>query len=404
MVGPCHQIARDSSKSRKAMGEIMSKLSKLRFCPRVRSNRSAVAAALLAFAFGGAAHAFDQGGDNGGSNEPLVLQSEGSFFVGGQDLKSDALNSSAASAGTVTIDQMYVQYQIPVSKRGEAKTSVIMIHGCCLSAKSWEETPDGRMGWNEYFVRRGHPTYVPDQVSRGRSGFDATALNEIALGLDGKTAKDIPFIYSIGHEGAYTSFRFGATVGVPYSDEQFPVKYADEFYKQLVPDLNGFLGSPYPPTPNPTYNDLSALAIRLGGAVIIGHSESGFFPENAALVSTSHIKGMVSIEPGGSCTTTNPSTLPLTAAQIKTLAMIPTLVIYGDHLVGSWLNSYANCQAYAAAIKAAGGDITFVHLPDVGIHGNSHMMMIDKNNLQVADVILNWIDKHVDRNNGYGGH
>ena len=63
----------------------------------------------------------------------------------------------------------------------------------------------------------------------------------------------------------------------------------------------------------------------------------------------------------------------------------------------------ANCQAYAAAIKAAGGDITFIHLPDIGIRGNSHMMMVDKNNLQVADVIIKWFDQHVDNHNEYGG-
>ena len=81
----------------------------------------------------------------------------------------------------------------------------------------------------------------------------------------------------------------------------------------------------------------------------------------------------------------------------KTLAKAPTLVIFGDNLNGSWLNAYSNCQQYAAAIKAAGGDITFVHLPDIGIRGNSHMMMIDMNNLQVADVITDWVAKHVDR-------
>ena len=45
-----------------------------------------------------------------------------------------------------------------------------MLHGATLTGKSWETTPDGRMGWDEYFVRKGHPVYVPDQVGRGRSG------------------------------------------------------------------------------------------------------------------------------------------------------------------------------------------------------------------------------------------
>ena len=32
--------------------------------------------------------------------------------------------------------------------------------------------------------------------------------------------------------------------------------------------------------------------------------------------------------------------------------------------------------------------------PDQGIRGNSHMMMQDRNNLQIADLILKWIDGH----------
>ena len=67
---------------------------------------------------------------------------------------------------------MYVQYQIP--ENGNRHVPVVMVHGCCLSSKTWETTPDGRMGWNEYFVRKDRPVYLADQVSRARSGFDPT--------------------------------------------------------------------------------------------------------------------------------------------------------------------------------------------------------------------------------------
>lgn len=40
--------------------------------------------------------------------------------------------------------------------------------------------------------------------------------------------------------------------------------------------------------------------------------------------------------------------------------------------------------------------MTFISLPKIGIHSNSHMFMQDKNNLQVADVIVKWIDHHVE--------
>ena len=69
---------------------------------------------------------------------------------------------------------------------------------------------------------------------------------------------------------------------------------------------------------------MAALAVKLNGAVLMGHSESGFFPEQAALIDPTGVKGIVSIEMP--CTTT------LKPQQLATLAKIPTLVMFGDHL------------------------------------------------------------------------
>jgi hypothetical protein len=99
---------------------------------------------------------------------PLTIARQGSFFVGGRDVKSDTLSTlpAYASSGTITFDQMYVRYQVPVGTLG---IPITLIHGCCLTGKTWETTPDGRMGWDEYFVRHAHPIYVIDidQVWRG---------------------------------------------------------------------------------------------------------------------------------------------------------------------------------------------------------------------------------------------
>ena len=70
----------------------------------------------------------------------------------------------APAGGEITVNQMYVQYQVPPN--GDRHVPVVMVHGCCLSSKTWETTPDGRMGWDEYFVRRDRPVYLADQVSR----------------------------------------------------------------------------------------------------------------------------------------------------------------------------------------------------------------------------------------------
>ena len=47
-------------------------------------------------------------------------------------------------------------------------------------------------------------------------------------------------------------------------------------------------------------------------------------------------------------------------------------------------------------MKKAGGDAEMMHLPKMGIKGNSHMLMQDRNNLDLADLLLEWIDKHVE--------
>jgi len=50
-----------------------------------------------------------------------------------------------------------------------------------------------------------------------------------------------------------------------------------------------------------------------------------------------------------------------------------------------------------ALLVAASGDVQTMHLPKLGIKGNSHMLMQDRNSLQLADLIIDWLDKHVDR-------
>jgi hypothetical protein len=52
-------------------------------------------------------------------------------------------------------------------------------------------------------------------------------------------------------------------------------------------------------------------------------------------------------------------------------------------------------QMYVQYQKDAGGDAEMMYLPDLGIKGNSHLLMQDRNNLDVADLLLDWIDKRV---------
>src|SRR6516165_10637467 len=319
--------------------------------------------------------------------KPLVLASQGSFFIGGEIKKVPTRGGGAQE--DITVNQMYVQYQIPPS--GSQHVPVVMVHGCRLSSKTWETTPDGRMGWNEYLVRKNRPVYLADQVSRARSGFDGTKINAVRSGALPPT--DLPNVLTASHQTAWAVFRFGPKFGTPFPDGQFPVESADELYKQMIPDLNALL-----PSPNPTWTNMAALAKKLNGAVLMGHSESGFFPEQAALIDPAGIRGIISIEMP--CVTNFP------AEQIATLAKIPTLVMFGDHLgdvkggIANWMNSYEGCEKFVQQVNAAGGDAEMMYLPKLGVKGNSHMLMQDKNNLQLADMIMSWIDKHVDAKKG----
>jgi hypothetical protein len=83
----------------------------------------------------------------------------------------------------------------------------------------------------------------------------------------------------------------------------------------------------------------------------------------------------------------------LTAADIQILKRIPILIVVGDHFTIPQPDEA--CAKEIQQINGAGGDITFLSLPAIGIHGNSHMMMMDNNNLQIADILIEWIDKHV---------
>jgi pimeloyl-ACP methyl ester carboxylesterase len=321
---------------------------------------------------------------------PLVLKAQGSFFVGGekaQQTKGEL--GDLGLGGHITVNQMYVRYMVP--QGGERNVPVVMVHGATLTGKSWETTPDGRMGWDEYFVRKGHPVYVPDQVGRGRSGFNQAIFNNVRAGSAPPASQPVWLRFS--DEGVWPNFRFGAKPGAPFPDSQFPVTAVDELSKQGVPDVS-FGGLP---TPNPTWKALSDLAGQLGGAVLMGHSQSGSFPLEAALLDSRATRGLVLVEPGRCPAYTDD--------QVGTLAKVPILVVFGDHrdnptglpTLPTWQARFEACQALIARLRSAGSQAEMLDPTTRGIRGNSHMIMQDKNHLQIADLVLQWIDERVTR-------
>jgi pimeloyl-ACP methyl ester carboxylesterase len=318
------------------------------------------------------------------SESPLVLKSRGSFYVGGEPVEKTAVElGSLGPDDRITVNQMYVEYMVPA---GTPKVPVVMVHGATLSGKTYDTTPDGRMGWYEYFVRKSHPVYVVDQVGRARSGFDQSAFNNVRAG---KMLPDQqPNLLRLADRfGSWTNFRIGPEPGKAFPDTQFPVEAAAEMSAQSVPDLLGTSRAP-----NPNWKALSDLALQVDGAVLLTHSQSGPYPLRAALINAKGIRAIVMVEPG----TCNGKMH--TDDEIAKLAKTPIFVLFGDHLASptglpgpSWENRYDDCKLFKARVDAAKGDVRVMTTVDSGVRGNSHMMMMDKNNLQIADLILAWI-------------
>ena len=306
---------------------------------------------------------------------PLALKDQGSFFVNGEVVKTD--NPGGGNGpGRIVVNQMYVEYAIPSLQKSRA-WPVIMVHGSGHTGKTYDTTPDGREGWKNYFLRKGITVYVVDQVGRARSGWDPTPINNAESQSDPKL---IPKggIVRFTYERAWSVFRFGPTPDEWWPDSKFPKDHLDQYMAQLAPNTEATLPQP----PRKTVDALIALLSKIGPAIVMVHSQSGVYGTLTALARPDLVKGYVNIEGRTGC--------DLTPDQIITMAKVPWLVVAGDH---EW-NGEEQCRKSVAAVKDGGGSASFLATYEHGVRGNTHMMMMDINNLQIADWIINWIDKN----------
>jgi hypothetical protein len=371
---------------------------------------------------------------------PVTLEDQGSFFVGGVIKTTEHASTPFAPPGQpppgptpqqITIGQMYVQFQIP-ARRSAPGWPVIMVHGSTHTGAALESTPDGREGWYPYFVRRGISTYVVDQSGRGRSGFDQSVLHEAEARLTASDAAGaaelLPAMQRITNNGAWTAW-FGhllpagsnitngrlilhgeagdpelGTAAEPHIAPLFPMEAVAEYYKQLVPNAEATLpGStctsctPQAITPQNTWTpqNLATLVEQLGGAIVATHSQSGMMGHHMVriLKERGHanlVKALITVE--GGCS------LPQSGLSAADFDAIPYLALKGDYTATS-----AQCQETVDAISARRADkvgtaqAEYLKLDEIGMLGVTHMMMLDKNNLEIADLMIDWVGKHVDK-------
>lgn len=92
--------------------------------------------------------------------EPLIIQEQGSFAVGGAISYTPGTysNNAPTSAGqSIHGDHLYAFYQVPQAPKS---LPIVMLHGAYQSARSWETTADGREGFQNIFLRRHFPVYL----------------------------------------------------------------------------------------------------------------------------------------------------------------------------------------------------------------------------------------------------
>ena len=310
--------------------------------------------------------------------EPIALRDMGSFHVGGriieitgQPVKEVVFTPGGVPAkvdpnGKYQVEQMYVQYFLPQNKKG--KLPLLLWHGGGLSGVTYETKPDGGDGWMQYFIRKGWDTYVSDAMERGRSGWTSTFKGE---------AMSLPFgdpweRFRMGPPGSWND---DPSKRVSYPGMQFPAEAYGQFMKQGVPR--------WVTTDNEIIKAYIELVDKICPCAVLVHSQSGTFGYKVLEARPDKVKALVAVEP----------TLGGDLSKIASVKSTPIVVIIGDNAKEHprWKNIRQNSVKYGEAFKAAGGSFDLIDLPDAGIKGNSHMVMMDKNSDQVADLIQKWL-------------
>jgi pimeloyl-ACP methyl ester carboxylesterase len=349
----------------------------------------------------------------------LHIARQGVMYLGGRYGMADTIPDSLVKIS----GQAYVFYQIPARVRHDFP--LVLIHGSQQTGANFLGTPDGRSGWIDYFVKRGWQVYVVDQPGRGKSGYSPEVYGP-QTGPNPASAV----------ENRFTAPELNPTWPQAILHTQWPGgpgsgtrgQYAfDQFYMSQVPNM---------PNTNLQYElttrAMVELLAKIGPSVIVTHSMAGplswLIPFAAG---SDQVKAILALEPSGPTTNadgtvpsqlwgltptpityepaiTDPAELGLTrrppagpdvygcflqaepAHTLPWLAGIPIAVVTTE---ASYHAPYDGCTS--AYLTQAGVTNEHIQLGEHGIHGNAHMMMLEKNNLEIAALLERWLIDHL---------
>ena len=355
---------------------------------------------------------------------PAQPGSDPYFFVGG--------SYAADGAKQFMSGQMYVRHLAPAEKT--RPFPIVMVHGTGQTGTNFLGTPDGRPGWGQFFAAKGYDVYVVDQVGRGRSGQSPESYGPYMR----LSTYDMASIYT-GQENyrlfpqasLHTQWPGGA--GVP-GNAAF-----DQFYASQVESIASGVKTE-------ELNDpaLIALLVKIGPAVLLTHSQAGVFGWKVGDSRPDLVKAIVAVEPNGppfhdvdfkggsewyaegaalarpwGITRVPLDFVPAAASpsdlvvqrqaqadgpdlvrcnlqggvprQLPNLAKVPIVIVTSE---SSFRATMDHCTS--KFLTQAGVANEHLRLPSVGVHGNGHMMMLEKNNLDVASVLADWIHRKVE--------
>ena len=316
------------------------------------------------------------------SGNVLQISEQGSFAVGGTIL-TDSLGH------TYHGDHAYVFYQKPVHAR---KYPLVFAHGVGQFSKTWETTPDGREGFQNIFLRRSFSTYLVDQPRRGNAG---------------RSTETITISPAFDEEEWFNRFRIGI-----YPDYFKGVQFCrnketlNQFFRQMTPNIGS--------GDFEVYSDAyAALFDKIGPAIFVTHSQGG--PVGwCTLLKTDNIKAIVAYGAGGGIPfprgqvpeegkilTLSKKTegIEVSMSDFMKYTKIPIIVYYGDNLpetnerpeLYEWTRRLHLMRKWAALLNKHGGDVTVIHLPEIGLYGNTHFPFSDLNNVEVANHLSKWL-------------
>ena len=323
----------------------------------------------------------------------IVLETQGSFAFGGTVTTGD-------NGDTFHGDHGYVQYQIP---RNARQLPLVMWHGGGQFSKTYETTPDGRDGYQNIFLRKGFTTYIIDQPGRGRAGRSTV----------GTTIPDaVP-----GDANLFTIFRLGIwTPPDPpmfFPGVQFPqdAESLDQYFRQVTPDTGGDAAGVTGVDRGAAVSSDAVAAVldRIGPAILITHSASGA-PGWLTALKSDNVKAIISYEPTVFLVPEGvppppPGFAPavsVSPAGFQRLTEIPIQIVFGDNIatepqgifgIDLWVRAVPAADAFVEMLNVRGGDAQVLHLPEVGLRGNTHFPFSDLNNLEVAELLSQYLSE-----------